>query len=75
MIKPDEYQYFWETLDGHNSGGPYRTIGALKSALQTSSYRGRYTKDDYKAHAEEGVNVYKAKISFDLEFVELWRKG
>jgi hypothetical protein len=76
MIKPDEYQYFWESLDGKRSGGPYRTVAGLKSALQTSSCNIYWDAENkrYRSYAEDGVTISRAKISYEIEVVEEWKK-
>jgi hypothetical protein len=76
LIKQDEYQYYWETLDEKHSGGPYRTIGALKSALQTGSYNGRWDRLDHKwvSFAKSGVTIHKYKVSYEPESFEVWKK-
>ena len=76
MIIADEYQYYWEALDGKRYGGPFRTLSGLKSALQTGN-RGKYYDREnncYRNCAEDGVTIYKYRISYEPISSEKWVK-
>lgn len=71
-----DYMYYWETHDGKHKGGPFSTIGALKSGIQTSRW-GTYWKDGgYRSYANDGIIITRAELVKvpDTEWREEWRK-
>ena len=73
-----DYLYYWETFDGKHKGGPFKTIGALKSGLQTSRWGTYYFKEEsrYRSYAEDGIYITRAeliKVS-DEDWREEWKK-
>jgi hypothetical protein len=75
-MKTDEWQYYFEELSGRRHGGPYRTIAGLKSALQTGSWFRDYNREQqrYISIAEHGVIIKRAKVVFDEEWSEEYKK-
>lgn len=73
----DDYQYFWRTKDDKHNGGPFLTIGALKSGIQTSRWGSYYDRDNqrYRSYAEDGIIITRAKLVYipEEDWQQEWR--
>lgn len=74
----EEYMYYWATKDGLHGGGPFQTIGALKSGIQTSRWGGYYDRESrrWRSYAKDGIIITRAQLVKvpDTEWQEEWIK-